>query len=181
MEHLGRRRLIDFAVGAKNFKPPFLPGQPRDDASLNGRKVGINQHIAGGRHKGCADKLRQSIVDTAVHHPQTVYIAVFHELTRRGAGDGYMCGGDSVPAPDGPPSARCGWHRRIGAGHGHDHHPLCRFPAHHIFLVLVLPSSCRISSIRCTLAGCGCFSIVATVSLVTLVISASLSVASVSH
>lgn len=180
MEHLGRRRLIDFAVGAKNFKPPFLPGQPRDDASLNGRKVGIDQHIAGGRHKGCADKLRQSIVDTAVHHPQTVYIAVFHELTRRGQGMG-ICAGEILylhqtarPAP--------GAVGTVELEQATDT-TIIRYAGFQriIFLVLVLPSSCRISSIRCTLAGCGCFSIVATVSLVTLVISASLSVASVSH
>lgn len=84
MEHLRCRRFIDFAVGAENFKPPFLTRQPRDDAGLNGREVGINQNIAGGRHKGRADKLRKRIIDTAVHQPQAVDVAVFDELTRRG-------------------------------------------------------------------------------------------------
>ena len=75
LEHLTGAHAVNIATVFEELHTPFLPSQPGNHSSLNGRKVGYIKELALWWNKGCADKLRQSIRYIFIEHGDRVIIS----------------------------------------------------------------------------------------------------------
>ena len=75
MEHLRSGSAVNVAALCKNFLPPMLSGDPRNDPCLDGREVCHIKSAAGFRHKSSADKLGQHQRHGVIEHFHGIRIA----------------------------------------------------------------------------------------------------------
>ncbi len=79
-EHLGRRRLVNFAVAPEYVQHPFLARKPGQNTGFNRAEIRVYEHTSRRRDEHRPDKSGKGVRDAAVAYPQSVRLPVLHQL-----------------------------------------------------------------------------------------------------